>query len=104
LTFKLRYDARRSELYSLGFEKRSGSIVTVLKAARGPDFERNTTRLSYPGEDIGADLVIDPETGTLFTSLGYRGVRALSWSGFSSLARRTTSPASSRRADHGCLD
>jgi len=86
LTFKLRYDARRSELYSLGFEKRSGSIVTVLKAARGPDFERNTTRLSYPGEDIGADLVIDPETGTLFTSLGYRGVRALSWSGFSSLA------------------
>lgn len=85
LTYKVLFDPANSTLFSIGFEKRQDSLITVLKSHTGTTFDRSRTRITYSGEDHTADFVVDPATGTLFTSLGYSGVRMLSWSGFTSL-------------------
>ncbi len=87
LTFHLAYDDITRSLYSLGFENRRGSIRTVLKQHQGSTYNRVSTLLSYPGEDNGATLAVDPGTSKVFTSLGYGDVHMFHWNGFSTMER-----------------
>lgn len=87
LTFHLAYDEATRSLFSLGFENRRGSIRTVLKQHQGYAYTRVSTLLSYPGEDNGATLTVDEETGRVFTSLGYGDVHMFTWDGFSTMEK-----------------
>lgn len=87
LTFHLAYDNTTRILYSLGFEQRRNNIRTVLKQHQGRNYSRISTLLSYPGEDSGATLAIDPGTSRVFTSLGYGDVHMFTWNGFSTMEK-----------------
>lgn len=87
LTFSLEYDHTTRSLYTLGFERRKGSIRTVLKEHQGRNYGRVSTLLSYPGEDNKATLAIDEGTSRIFTSLGYGDVHMFTWDGFTTLEK-----------------
>ncbi len=87
LTFGLGYDRTTRSLYTLGFERRKGSIRTVLKEHQGRNYGRVSTLLSYPGEDNNATLAIDKATSRVFTSLGYGDVHMFTWDGFTTLEK-----------------
>ncbi len=87
LTFYLEYDEMTRNLYTLGYEERSGGLRTVLKQHSGFNYDRVTTLISYPGEDPEASLVVDPESSRVFTSLGYGKVHMYAWNGFTYLEK-----------------
>ncbi len=85
LTFQLHYDELTRNLYSLGYEERSGGLRTVLKRHSGMNYDRISTLLSYPGEDPEASLAVDPAGSRIFTSLGFGKVHMYAWNGFTYL-------------------
>ncbi len=87
LVFRTIYNDLTRSLYTLGYEERRGQLRTVLKAHDGAAFERETTLLTYPGEDPDASFAAEPDGTRLFTSLGYSGVLMLEWDGFTPLER-----------------
>jgi hypothetical protein len=72
-------------LYTLGYEERTGGLRTVLKQHSGSNYDRITTLLSYPGEDPEATLAVDPVSSRVFTSLGFGKVHMYAWNGFTYL-------------------
>jgi WD40 repeat protein len=87
LVFRTIYNDLTRSLYTLGYEERRGQLRTVLKAHDGASFERETTLLTYPGEDPDASFAAETDGTRLFTSLGYSGVLMLEWDGFTPLER-----------------
>ncbi len=85
LTFQLHYDELTRNLYTLGYEQRSGGLRTVLKRHSGMNYDRINTLLSYPGEDPEASLAVDPAGSRVFTSLGFGKVHMYAWNGFTYL-------------------
>ena len=75
-TYDLAWDRERKILYSLGVE---ADGVTVLKSHDSPGFENGHVLAGYAGEDLGASIVLDAGTGTVYASLGYSGI--ISWDG-----------------------
>jgi WD40 repeat protein len=87
LVFMTTYNSLNRTLYTLGYEERRGQLRTVLKSHEGTQFDRETTLLTYPGEDPNASFVAEGSGTRLFTSLGYSGVLMLEWDGFTPMER-----------------
>ncbi len=81
-TYDLLFDARSGILYSLGVD---GAGKTKLLAHSGVDFGTEAELASYAGEDFSATLALDPDTGRLYTSLGYSGITAVDGKALSSI-------------------
>jgi len=79
VVYDVAYDAANNRVFSLGIQTTgSGSATTVLESHSVASPGSATTWLTYNGEDHGAGLTIDPATGTVYTSIGFSGVQALS--------------------------
>ncbi len=87
LVFELAHDAVTESVYSIGFLERKGNLRTVLKLHQGPNYERVTPLISYPGEDNEATVAIDPVSSRVYTSLGYGNVHMYAWNGFTTLEK-----------------
>lgn len=87
LIFALEYDFTAGILYTLGIERRGERLFTVLKSHTGSTMERTETVLAYPGEDHKASFILDPESSRIYTSLGFEGVKILSWGGITMMER-----------------
>lgn len=77
VVFGLAYDHTNKELYTLDIENSGSSTATVLKAHPLSTLGNGTPLLSYPGEDNNAGLAVDSAANSVFTSLGFRGVKEL---------------------------
>ena len=78
VTYDLSYDPVTRQLYTMGIEEIQGKLRTVLKAHYGRSFDRSRSLLSVLGEDLDASMVVGKD-GTVYTSLGNRGVRSIQW-------------------------
>ena len=67
--YDLAFDPKSHVLYSIGIQ--SGEMpITSLKRHAGPDLDQVRTLFEIPGEDLGAEVVIDAVSGKVFFSLG----------------------------------
>jgi hypothetical protein len=81
LVFRLTYDARRGRLFSIGIKRPpEGGISTVIEIFEGAAFQRSRVILEIPGEYLDATVIVDPVTGTAYTTLDDRG-GILTWDG-----------------------
>ncbi|MDC7126090.1 MAG: hypothetical protein PQJ46_11025, partial [Spirochaetales bacterium] len=92
LIFGLKYDEIGKKLYTLGFEERNGLMRTILKQRTGKHFEKITTIISYPGEDITSSFVSDPNSSKIFTSIAHSGINMIYWRGLTSLSKTFSIP------------
>jgi WD40 repeat protein len=78
VVFDLGYDRTSQVLYTLDIENAAnGGTQTVLKAHELGTLDRGTTLLSFPGEDHSAGFAVDASTNSIFTSLGFKGVKQI---------------------------
>ena len=81
LVFHLSYDARRGRLFSVGIKRPpEGGISTVIEIFEGAAFQRSRVILEIPDEYLDATVIVDPVTGTAYTTLDDRG-GILTWDG-----------------------
>lgn len=78
VVFDLAYDSMNRELYTLDIENSSSGTSTVLKAHQLSTLDRGEPMLSYPGEDHSSGLAIDSSANSVFSSLGFSGVKEIS--------------------------
>ena len=74
LIYEVKYHEGEKKFYTLAVEQDAGSTRTVLKSFQYPSFGGGMELLSYPGEDLTAQIAIGPESATVYTSLGFDGV------------------------------
>jgi len=77
LVFDLAYGSATGNLYTLGVQGEGGKLRTVLSIHDAATLSSGVPLLTVSGTDLGATMVIDPQSGNLYTTLGYRGVRRL---------------------------
>jgi hypothetical protein len=75
MVFDTAYDSSTGRLYTLGIEETDNETSTVCRLYWGDNFERNRLLFSFPGEDLAARVVLDPETSAVYTSIGYGGIQ-----------------------------
>ncbi len=80
--YDLVFDPQADCIYSLGVMDTPSGVKTVIKRHRGKNYEQSETLYNYNGEDLGASLMVDPETTVLYTTLGYGSVRKALINGF----------------------
>ncbi len=73
--YELAFSEESRLLYSIGIEKANSKLYTVLKSHFGDNFSSEYVLDRFEGEDIGASLSIDRDTGILYSSLGYTGIK-----------------------------
>ncbi len=66
--YDVAFVAAQGALYSLGVETDGGTSVI---GNSGMNFEQETLVVKYAGEDLSASLSFDPDSGVLYTSLGF---------------------------------
>jgi WD40 repeat protein len=74
LIYEVKYHEGEKKFYTLAVEQDAGSTRTVLKSFQYPSFGGGMELLSYPGEDLTAQIAIGPESATVYTSLGFDGI------------------------------
>jgi len=74
-TYEVVYEENKGRLYSLGIAEKNGSMQSVLKAHTGSHFEYGRPLLTRNSEDHSASVILDPENGSIFTSLGFDTIR-----------------------------
>lgn len=78
VVFDMAYDKANQVLYTLDIEGASnGGTKTVLKAHQLSTLSKGKALLSYPGEDHSAGIAVDASSNSIFTSLGFGGVRQI---------------------------
>ncbi len=77
LVFDLAYSVATGSLYTLGVQGEGADLRTVLSVHDAATLSSGTPMLTIPATDLGATMAIDPFSGSLYTTLGYRGVRRL---------------------------
>jgi WD40 repeat protein len=81
LVFFLRYDEQRGRLFTIGVRTdNTGRLFTVVEVFEGASFQRSRTIIEIEGEYLEAMLVVDPVTGSAYTTLDDRG-GILRWDG-----------------------
>ena len=81
LVFDLAYGTATGSLYSLGVQGRGADLHTVLSVHDAATLSSGVALLTVPGTDLGATMAVDPQSGDLYTTLGYQGVRRLAAGG-----------------------
>lgn len=100
LVYDLVHEPLSRTLYTLGFEQRGGKMRTVLKKHIGRTYEHIQTLAAFPGEDTGAQFALDPQSGKVFTSLGYQGIQMIYWNGFTPLEESDSVPRELKIGDN----
>lgn len=78
VVFDLAYDAANQILYTLDIENApNGGTKTVLKAHQLSTLDQGQALLSFSGEDHTAGIAVDASTNSIFTSLGFSGVKQI---------------------------
>lgn len=77
MVFDLAYDPTTHSLYSLGIRGEGPNLRTVLAVHDAATLSSGIPLLTRPGADLGATLVVDPSSGALYTTVGYRGVQRI---------------------------
>ena len=78
VVFDLAYDSANQILYTLDIENASnGNTKTVLKAHQLSTLDQGQTLLTFSGEDHSAGIAVDASTNSIFTSLGFAGVKQI---------------------------
>ena len=79
VVFNLAYDSANQELYTLDIENASSGsgTKTVLKNHQLATLDNGQPLLSYPGEDHSSGLAVDSASDTVFSSLGFDGVKQI---------------------------
>ena len=79
VVFNLAYDSANQELYTLDIENASSGsgTNTVLKNHQLATLDNGQPLLSYPGEDHSSGLAVDSASDTVFSSLGFDGVKQI---------------------------
>lgn len=81
LVFRLTFDERRGRLYALGVQQRRGEPPqTVIEVFDGANLNRRRAILTVEGEYLEAEVVVDPQSGVIYTTLDDRG-GILRWDG-----------------------
>lgn len=67
------------QFYSLGLLKEDGKIKTILRSHNYEDLNQSETILIYTGEDINAQVLVDPDgSKTIYAKLGSSGLYKIS--------------------------
>ncbi len=74
LIYEAKYHEGEKKIYTLAVEQNAGSTRTVLKSFQYPSFSGGRELLSYSGEDLTAQIALEPDSSTVYTSLGFDGV------------------------------
>jgi len=74
LVFDVVYNRESGDLYALGITRENDTETTIIRFSGTADLTRRTTVLSLPGEYLEGNLVLDPESGALYTSIGRSGI------------------------------
>ena len=94
--YEIEYDPESNELYTLGIENKRGTTATTFKSFSGPGYSNTHTLFTFLGEDTNATLTIDPLGSTVYTSLGYEGIKYFSPGSFRVLDQKEHIPRSIR--------
>ncbi len=102
LVFFMEYDERRGRLFTIGVRTdNTGRLFTIVEVFEGATFQRRRTIIEIAGEYLEAMLVVDPVTGSAYTTLDDRG-GILRWDGTRvSEVRRNPAHIPFRIALHG---
>lgn len=92
LIFNLEYDDLTGTLYTLGIEEFQETTRTVLRSHSGYLFEKTEPLFSFPGEELDASFLLDPEDNKIYTSLGNGDVKLFYWDGFTDLESSLFTP------------
>ncbi len=77
VVFDMAYDSANQELYTLDIENSSSGTSTVLKAHQLSTLDRGEKLLSYSGEDHTSGLAVDSAANSVYSSLGFDGVKEI---------------------------
>jgi WD40 repeat protein len=91
--YKLAYNSKEDSLLTLGLEDSGpGTNTTVLEELTGGTYQFKRTLYTYPGEDLNASVVVEPETGEVYTSLGFSVTKIARLEGFYSFEQKERIP------------
>ena len=91
--YKLAYNAKDASLLTLGLEDSGpGTNTTALQELTGATYQFKRTLYTYPGEDLNASVVVEPETGEVYTSLGFSVTKIAHLEGFYSFEQKERIP------------
>lgn len=91
--YKLAYNSKEESLLTLGLEDSGPSTnTTVLEELTGSTYQFKRTLYTYPGEDLNASVVVEPETGEVYTSLGFSVTKIARLEGFYSFEQKERIP------------
>ena len=96
IIYEIEYDPGSRELYTLGIENKRGTTATTFKSFSGPGYSNSHTLFTFLGEDTNATLTVDPRGSTVYTSLGYEGIKYFSPGSFRVLDQKEHIPRSIR--------
>ncbi|MFW6223392.1 MAG: hypothetical protein ACOC4A_00745, partial [Spirochaetota bacterium] len=74
LVFDLAYDWENGHLYALGITGEDGTETTITRFSGSSDLTRRTRVFGVRGEYLDGNLALDPESGSLYTSIGRSGI------------------------------
>jgi WD40 repeat protein len=96
IIYEIEYDFENREFYTLGIENKRGTTATTFKTFSGRGFSNVHTLFTFLGEDTNATLTVDPRGSTVYTSLGYEGIKYFSPGNFRVLDQKEHIPRTIR--------
>jgi len=92
MCYDLVYNSKNNLLYSLNISKDNAATSTILKVHYSDGFEKEKNLTVYPGEDLGASIVIDAAGKNLYSSIGYNSIEVYNGSSIINLAKSGAIP------------